>query len=101
MNFEAFRKIEPNVFYALLGLFGLIAAAGMGAAYYMEVHGHVVTGMTNQVVWGMPHVFAIFLIVAASGVLNLASLGSVFGNRCTRHAHCCPACWPSPCWQAA
>lgn len=79
MNFEAFRKIEPHVFYALLGLFGLVAAAGMGAAYYMEEHGHVVTGMTNQVVWGMPHVFAIFLIVAASGVLNLASLGSVFG----------------------
>ena len=79
MNFEAFRKIEPNIFYALLALFGLIAAAGMGAAYYMEEHGHVVTGMTNQIVWGMPHVFAIFLIVAASGVLNLASLGSVFG----------------------
>jgi molybdopterin-containing oxidoreductase family membrane subunit len=79
MNFEAFHKIEQNVFYALLGLCGLIAAVGMGAAYYMEVHGHVVTGMTNQIVWGMPHVFAIFLIVAASGVLNLASLGSVFG----------------------
>ncbi len=79
MNFEAFRKIENSVFYALLGVFGLIAAAGMGAAYYMESHGHVVTGMTNQIVWGMPHVFAIFLIVAASGVLNLASLGSVFG----------------------
>jgi molybdopterin-containing oxidoreductase family membrane subunit len=80
MNFEAFRKIEPTVFYVLLGLLGLVAAAGMGAAYYMEVHGHVVTGMTNQIVWGMPHVFAIFLIVAASGVLNVASIGSVFGK---------------------
>lgn len=79
MNFEAFRKIELSLFYALLGVFGLIALLGLGAAYYMEEHGHVVTGMTNQVVWGMPHVFAIFLIVAASGVLNLASLGSVFG----------------------
>jgi molybdopterin-containing oxidoreductase family membrane subunit len=28
----------------------------------------------------MPHVFAIFLIVAASGVLNVASIGSVFGK---------------------
>lgn len=79
MNFEAFRKIELSLFYALLGFFGLFTAIGLGAAYYMEEHGHVVTGMTNQVVWGMPHVFAIFLIVAASGVLNLASLGSVFG----------------------
>jgi len=45
---------------------------------YMEEHGHVVTGMTNQVVWGMPHVVAIFLIVAASGALNVASVASVF-----------------------
>jgi molybdopterin-containing oxidoreductase family membrane subunit len=36
--------------------------------------------MDNQVVWGMPHVFAIFMIVAASGVLNVASIGSVFGQ---------------------
>jgi molybdopterin-containing oxidoreductase family membrane subunit len=46
----------------------------------MESHGHVITGMNNQIVWGMPHVFAIFLIVAASGVLNVASIGSVFGK---------------------
>jgi Ni/Fe-hydrogenase subunit HybB-like protein len=46
----------------------------------MEVHGHIVTGMNNQVVWGLPHVFAIFMIVAASGVLNVASIGSVFGQ---------------------
>jgi molybdopterin-containing oxidoreductase family membrane subunit len=31
-------------------------------------------------VWGLPHVFAIFMIVAASGVLNVASVGSVFGQ---------------------
>jgi len=37
--------------------------------------------MTNQIVWGMPHVFAIFLIVAASGALNVASIGSVFGKK--------------------
>ena len=28
--------------------------------------------------WGMPHVFAVFLIVAASGALNTASIASVF-----------------------
>ena len=38
-----------------------------------KTHGHIVTGMNNQIVWGLPHVFAIFLIVAASGVLNVAS----------------------------
>ena len=45
----------------------------------MEHQGHYVTGMNNQIVWGMPHVFAIFLIVAASGALNVASIG--FGVR--------------------
>lgn len=64
----------------VMGLLGLLVLAGLGAAYYMEHNGHVVTGMTNQVVWGMPHVFAVFLIVAASGALNLASLSSVFGR---------------------
>ncbi|MDD5240388.1 MAG: polysulfide reductase NrfD [Sulfuricella sp.] len=80
MNNNAFHKIEQGVFYALVAAIGLIALIGMGASYYMEEHGHVVTGMNNQIVWGMPHVFAVFLIVAASGVLNVASIGSVFGK---------------------
>ncbi len=67
-------------FFILLGTFGLLVSAGIAAAYYMEHHGHYVTGMSNQVVWGMPHVFAIFLIVAASGALNVASIASVFGK---------------------
>ncbi len=68
----AFRAL----FVILAGLFLI----GLGAAYYMEHSGHWVTGMTNQVVWGMPHVFAVFLIVAASGALNVASISSVFGK---------------------
>jgi Ni/Fe-hydrogenase subunit HybB-like protein len=61
------------------GLLALLLIA-LGAAWHMEHNGHYVTGMTNQIVWGMPHVFAIFLIVAASGALNVASIGSVFGK---------------------
>lgn len=77
-----FLEIEGRSagYYALLGVLGLLVAIGLAAAYYMEHHGHVVTGMSNQVVWGMPHVFAVFLIVAASGALNVASVGSVFGK---------------------
>jgi molybdopterin-containing oxidoreductase family membrane subunit len=75
-----FSPPDDRRFYALLLLGGAVAAAGLAAAHYMDVHGHVVTGMTNQVVWGLPHVFAIFMIVAASGVLNVASIGSVFGQ---------------------
>jgi len=71
---------EARDFWLLVLAGALVTAVGLGAAHYMDVHGHVVTGMTNQVVWGLPHVFAIFMIVAASGVLNVASVGSVFGQ---------------------
>jgi [DsrC]-trisulfide reductase subunit P len=67
-------------FYSLLGFIGLFVLAGLAAAYYMEHNGHYVTGMTNQIVWGTPHVFAVFLIIAASGALNVASISSVFGK---------------------
>jgi len=60
-------------------LLAVFLAGMLFAVVYTEHHGHVVTGMTNQVVWGLPHVFAIFLIVAASGALNVASIASVFG----------------------
>ena len=67
-------------FLLLLGLFGVLIAGALGSAWYMEHNGHYVTGMSNQVVWGVPHVFAVFLIVAASGALNVASIASVFGR---------------------
>ena len=73
------RADERN-FWLLAALGGLVTGIGVAAAHQMESHGHVITGMNNQVVWGLPHVFAIFMIVAASGVLNVASVGSVFGQ---------------------
>lgn len=66
-------------YWLLLITLGTILFAGLLAAHHMEQEGHWVTGMNNQIVWGMPHVFAILLIVAASGALNVASLGTVFG----------------------
>ncbi|MCP5080458.1 MAG: polysulfide reductase NrfD [Alphaproteobacteria bacterium] len=81
MKRTVYRELDLSPgFLLVLGLLGLIAAAGLGAAWYMEHYGHIVTGMNNQVVWGLPHVFAIFLIVAASGALNVASLASVFNR---------------------
>ncbi len=71
------RSTNFRILAAVLGAFAL---AGLVAALYMEHYGHYVTGMSNQIVWGMPHVFAIFLIVAASGALNVASIGTVFGK---------------------
>ncbi len=71
---------KNRLFYVLLAAGGLVALAGLYAVHMMESHGHIISGMNNQIVWGIPHVFAIFLIVAASGVLNVASIGSVFGK---------------------
>jgi molybdopterin-containing oxidoreductase family membrane subunit len=77
-----YREVLNNGtgYYGLLALLAAVVLVGLGAAFYMEHHGHYVTGMNNQVVWGTPHVFAVFLIVAASGALNVASIGSVFGK---------------------
>ncbi len=67
-------------YYFLLAVLACVIGIGLYAAHHMDVNGHHVTGMNNQIVWGMPHVFAIFLIVAASGALNVASIASVFGK---------------------
>ncbi len=81
MERTVYREVKPTpaiwMIAVLMGAF--IAAAGL-SVLYIEHHGHIVTGMNNQIVWGLPHVFAIFLIVAASGALNVASIASVFGK---------------------
>jgi Ni/Fe-hydrogenase subunit HybB-like protein len=74
------QQFKDRLFFALVAAGGLVVLVGLYAAHMMEVHGHIITGMNNQIVWGIPHVFAIFMIVAASGVLNVASIGSVFGK---------------------
>jgi len=73
-------RLAPQRYWGLLAILAVVAGLGGLAFAYMEHEGHWVTGMSNQVVWGTPHVFAVFLIVAASGALNVASIGSVFGK---------------------
>jgi len=77
-----YREIDGRGagYLALLGVLGALVLAALGAAWAMEHEGHHITGMTNRIVWGTPHVFAVFLIVAASGALNVASIASVFGR---------------------
>lgn len=67
-------------YWILLGGLALATIVGYLSAHYMDLEGHHISGMNNQVVWGFPHVVAIFLIVAASGALNVASISSVFGK---------------------
>lgn len=78
-----FEQIEGKSlgFYTLVAGLGILVLAALGSVYYMEHHGHFVTGMSNRIVWGVPHVFALFLIVAASGALNVASISSVFNKK--------------------
>ena len=76
MRYEVFHRLEEKFFYGLTLAGCLVVGLGLLASWHMEEHGHVVSGMSNQVVWGTPHIFAIFMIVAASGVLNVASIGS-------------------------
>ncbi len=74
-------ECRTSQFVALLALGGVVVLGAMYAFFTLEHHGHVLTGMNNQIVWGLPHVFAVLLIVAASGALNVASIGSVFGKQ--------------------
>lgn len=77
-----YSEIDGNskgFYLVLVILAGMIGLGGL-SALYMEHNGHWVSGMDNQIAWGMPHVFAILLIVAASGALNIASIGTVFNK---------------------
>ena len=82
MRHIEFREIEGKSagYVALVVLLALAVLAGVLAAHHMDIEGHHVTGMNNRIVWGAPHVFAVFLILAASGALNVASVSSVFGR---------------------
>jgi molybdopterin-containing oxidoreductase family membrane subunit len=80
MSSTTFSRYESRYFYALVALGLFVVFLGYLAMHTMEEHGHIVTGMNNQIVWGIPHVFAIFMIVAASGVLNIGSVGTIFGK---------------------
>lgn len=72
---------DSTNYYLLLAVLGFFLLLGAGAFFYVEINGHGVTGMTNQVVWGVPHIFAISLLVMASGALNLASMATVFAAK--------------------
>lgn len=80
MSSTTFSRNESRYFYALVALGLLVVLLGYLGMHAMEEHGHIITGMNNQIVWGIPHVFAIFMIVAASGVLNIGSIGTIFGK---------------------
>ncbi|MBF0273019.1 MAG: polysulfide reductase NrfD [Magnetococcales bacterium] len=76
-EFSAIEGRSPGYWKLVAGLGGLVLM-GAGSFLYVEHYGHAVTGMNNQIVWGLPHVFAISLLVMASGALNMGSMSTVF-----------------------
>ncbi len=54
-------KTSSSRYWGLLLVLAVIALIGVAGAHHMDVEGHHVSGMTNQIVWGLPHVFAILL----------------------------------------
>ena len=81
MRTPTFQHMPSSTpFWSVVAIATAFVVAGLASAHHMESAGHWVTGMNNRVVWGVPHVFAVFLIVSASGALNAASIASVFGR---------------------
>ncbi|MEO5333081.1 MAG: polysulfide reductase NrfD [Magnetococcus sp. YQC-5] len=76
-DYSAIEGRSPGFIKLLFGL-GFLVLLGAGAFVYVEHYGHAVTGMNNQIVWGLPHIFAISLLVMASGALNMGSMSTVF-----------------------
>lgn len=64
----------PSGYFAMLATFVVVIIGGLVAAHDMADAGHHVTGMSDRIVWGLPHVFALFLILAGAGSLSVASL---------------------------
>ena len=66
--------INQRLFWSIFLGTGFFVLLGIFCAHYMDTEGHYVTGMDNQIIWGLPHIFAVFMIIISSGVLNIASL---------------------------
>jgi len=77
-----YTRIEgrSSGYFAFMLVSALVASLLPISALVLFSQGHEVTGMTNQVPWGMPIVMAIYLIGASAGSLVLSSMSTVFGK---------------------
>jgi len=72
---------KSKKFYGFLAILIAIAIAGFYYSYLMFTEGYYITGMTNNVPWGIMKVLTIYFIGLSAGSLILSSLSSVFGKR--------------------
>ena len=83
MSDYTLKKLQTcrYMYWGIFLFLGFLILLGIASSAYMEHEGHYVTGMNNQIVCGLPHIFAVTLIVIASGVLNIASMSSAFNKK--------------------
>lgn len=75
-RYQCLGYTSPGFWLSAL-LSAALAAGGAGAALYMALAGHHITGMGVQLVWGIPHVFALTLILTGAGTLAVAASGQI------------------------
>ncbi len=78
-----YRKIEGKSiqYWGLIVVLVLLALVGLYTFIILYTGGQYITGMNNQIPWGLPIVMAIFLIGASAGSLIISTLSSVFGMK--------------------
>ncbi|MEW6007049.1 MAG: NrfD/PsrC family molybdoenzyme membrane anchor subunit [bacterium] len=78
-----FSRIEgkDKRFWGFLGILIILALAGAYYSYIMFTKGYYITGMTNNVPWGIMKVLTIYFIGLSAGSLILSSLSVVFGKK--------------------
>ncbi|MEW6103707.1 MAG: NrfD/PsrC family molybdoenzyme membrane anchor subunit [bacterium] len=72
------KRAKFNLFLALLVILALL---GCYYSYLMFTKGYYITGMTNNVPWGIMKVLTIFFIGLSAGSLILSSISAVFSQK--------------------
>ena len=78
-----FRTIEGRSprYLLLVAILALLSLWGLWASWMMFTRGHNITGMNNQVPWGLPIAMAVYFIGLSAGSLVLSAIASVFGQK--------------------
>jgi molybdopterin-containing oxidoreductase family membrane subunit len=78
-----FRTIDGRSprFFLLVAVLAVLSVWGMWASWMMFYQGHHITGMNNQVPWGLPIAMAVYFIGLSAGSLVLSAISSVFGQK--------------------
>ncbi|MBI4188531.1 MAG: polysulfide reductase NrfD [Chloroflexi bacterium] len=80
LNFSAIEG-KSKSYRWLVGILAVLVLSGLASFVISYLRGHQVFGGSNNVPWGLPIVFLIYLIGLSAGSLILSSLTYVFGRQ--------------------